>query len=201
MNLRISTVGKLLSAVVLLAALEAEAGPVVVNQQPQAAQVQTKVTAAAIKAQISLAAEPVAAGCRGAQTASAAYGACKNNCATVAQNTPITPAELAQCANMSAENCAAQISSRRAQICMNSPAPTGCKDAFFKLQQENVECKNCVELKTATEQAIEAQRQQAKVVAQAEAALAQARAQLSAAEAKASALAARTSKACYDAQQ
>ncbi len=162
---------------------------------------EVRIPKAAVQAAIERATGPLSSECKGAQAALQAYNACKDKCATSAQTAPITPVELEKCGSMSAEDCAAQLISTRAHACINAPAPTGCKDDYAKLQTENAECKNCNELKTATEKAVDATKAQAKVVAQAEAALAQARAQLAAAEAKAAALAAKTAKACADAQK
>lgn len=160
-----------------------------------------KIAKADVQAVIERATGPVTSECQGAQAAAQAYASCKDTCAKAAQTAPITPAELEKCGNQSAADCAALLVSTRAHACINAPSPAGCKDEYAKLQVENAECKNCNELKTITEKAIEATKTQAKVVAQAEAALAQARAQLAVQEARAAALAAKTAKACADASK
>lgn len=160
-----------------------------------------KISKADVQAIIEKATGPVTSECQGAQSAAQAYTTCKDNCAKAAQTAPITPAELEKCGNQSAADCAAMLVSTRAQACINAPSPAGCKDEYAKLQSENAECKNCNDLKSTTEKAIDATKAQAKVVAQAEAALAQARAQLAAQEARAAALAAKTAKACADASK
>jgi hypothetical protein len=187
--------------VAVLAPGESAAGPPALRLPPRLSPAEVRIPKTAVQAAIEKATGPVASECKGAQAALQAYTACKDRCATAAQTAPITPLELEKCGNMSAEDCAEQLISSRAQACINAPSPAGCKDEFAKLQVENAECKSCNELKSATEKAVDATKAQAKVVAQAEAALAQARAQLAAAEARASALAAKTARTCADAQK
>lgn len=160
-----------------------------------------KISKADVQSVIERVTGPAASECPGAQAALQAYETCKSNCATTAQNTPITPAELEKCGNQSAADCAALLVATRARACINAPPPAGCRDEYAKLQQENAECKSCNALTDATEKAVEATKAQARVVAQAEAALAQARAQLEAIEARANILAAKAARVCAAAQR
>lgn len=160
-----------------------------------------KLSKAAVLANIERATGPAASECPGAKAALQAYESCKANCATAAENAPITPAELERCGDQSAADCAELLIASRARACINAPPPAGCRDEWAKLQQENAECKSCNDLMDATDKAVDAMKAQARVVAQAEAALAHARAHLEVAAARARALSAKAQRACAAAQK
>jgi hypothetical protein len=84
--------------------------------------------------------------CAGSKAALEAYNKCKTDCASKAENTPITPAEMEKCGSMTAAACAEMLVKIRAQACITAPAPAGCTDELRSLQKENMECAGCKKL-------------------------------------------------------
>lgn len=170
--------------------------PLAQPQLPVLKPADIKIQKSAVKAAIEKAVGPIRLDCPGAKMALNAYNACKERCATSAQNAPITVADLQSCGSMTASDCANMLVNQRAQACVHAVGLAGCGDEYAKLQRENAECKSCNDLKSQAQDSLNAVRAQAKVVAQAEANLAQARSKMHSLQVQAGALVNKRNAVC-----
>jgi hypothetical protein len=141
-------------SIAMLGASNAE--PMQQLPQPQA-KAATRLTPAGIKLKINKGgiqaafdkfAGVVATKCPAAAAAQTALATCKETCTATAANAGITPAELARCGDMPADDCATSIMEARAAACMSTAGAAGCLDQAKALDQANEACADCAQSAT-----------------------------------------------------